>query len=210
MLDEVVSLFHGFAHTAGISCTFVNGLADHDTLSFRLFSDTIVVFTVDGSSKSLGDLIKFCQLLIGLSFSDGILLRGAMVRGPVFVDQEAIIGEPVVLAHEMEKQQEWVGCWVQNDCLDVFSDEQRTNVVGKHVLHYEVPLKSRDVTSHLVLNWAWPLLSSFSDDVPTSTAAWRAMFLKHAADCALPSDVEQKLTNTLQFLRHAMTALRVS
>jgi hypothetical protein len=76
-----------------------------------MFSDS-VLFWADGEDAShLDGLARTAQSFYAALFQDGLLLRGAIVRGELSIasEGEVIVGEGLIRAYELEQGQKWGG-----------------------------------------------------------------------------------------------------
>jgi len=164
----------------------------------------LIAYSHDASIKAFGDLTKFSQLLLGITFNKGLLLRGAITKGEVFVDGHILIGEPIVRAYHMQQEQEWVGCWMQDKCIDTLSPEHKAAAVDySQVFHYPIPLKTGAMQPRWALNWAWATSASLDDC--DFEAKIDAAFLNLCERGSLSWPVARKRDNTKAFLKHALT-----
>lgn len=90
-------------------------------LSFRLYSDSIIVWSKDGSYKSFRFLLGAITCLLSYGIQNGFPLRGAINYGGVvsykpednkttFFRNDSLYGLPIVEAVEIEKALNWSGC----------------------------------------------------------------------------------------------------
>jgi hypothetical protein len=83
-------------------------------IEFVLFSDAIVINTVEGREEPLIDIVVACSNLMFELGLAGIAVRGSIGYGP-FVKSRAssegvfVAGRPIVETHHYETQQDWVG-----------------------------------------------------------------------------------------------------
>jgi len=153
-LDEVVKTFAKFVIGASMTRSFVTHVYEPAEISFRLFSDTILVHSRDDSKEAFLNMVRFSQALVGMMFQDGILLRGAITKGPVFISDDVFIGTPIVRAYQMEQEQEWVGCWLEDSCIDSINSEYMAKLAND-IVEYHIPLKTGGVKTRLALNWTY-------------------------------------------------------
>jgi hypothetical protein len=168
-------------------------------LSYRVFSDTIITYTADTSFESLYALLRFCSGLLYSNFMGGLMLRGAITRGDIFIDDEIIIGKPIVQAYSMERQQEWIGCWIADECIENIEATVKEKLARKYLVQYAIPLKSGVANLKWALNWAAPF--RFSELLETEIAGiYESMFKIDE----ITWDVKRKFDNTSLFLSKAL------
>jgi hypothetical protein len=82
-------------------------------LEYVVFSDSIVLTTVDESEASFRDLVVACARSFNLLLKQEMALRGAIALGSVLVEKTPggtfVAGSAVVEAYTYEKSQDWVG-----------------------------------------------------------------------------------------------------
>ena len=134
-------------------------------------SDSIMLWTDNSKEGALYEIVTAVQMILGISMSVGIPLRGAIVKGNVeIMDQKeslSIVGKGLVHAYEMESRQQWSGCIIDNSIFEYLNSLNR--VVGNKqsnislekadwlVRKHPVPFKlgEREITKDLfTVNWA--------------------------------------------------------
>ena len=108
---EYVNCHDGLAGAAKI---------DISKLNFRLYSDSILIWTEDVKFNTFRNLLEAVSELLSYSMQNGMPLRGAMTYGDLlvskenengqFLSNEAIYGKALVEAYEEEGKMEWAGC----------------------------------------------------------------------------------------------------
>lgn len=124
---------------------------------YAVISDTIIVWSKpiedeEWSSLTLNMFFMAMYKLVNFSFVH-FPLRGAIAYGQVVVDStnNIYIGQPIIDAVRLEKEQDWIGVTCHESCykLERFNELSRTN----RILYYPVPFKSGEVRNRFVLNW---------------------------------------------------------
>jgi len=183
------------------------GIPDSDSgISYLLFSDTVVVHSRDTSPRSLYSILVFSSTLLGFAFARGVLLRGALTAGEVHVTPNTILGAPIVEAHRMEGQQEWVGCWVHEKCLAYVDAAHIANLETGFICRYRVPLKTGPAVDRVALNWGGSMCIAADDrlpppDQPEFGDRVRSLFYTLSDETRPSWEAERKFANTLNFLR---------
>jgi hypothetical protein len=134
-----------------------------------------------------------------MNLSYGIPLRGAITKGDVFIEKDVFVGKAIVDAYLMEQQQEWVGCWVADDCVSEPVAAAAATVLSNALVQYRIPLKSGRVRSRWAVNWA-SLLMLRNEDLEVGVRS--RFFLDDPTSQDAPWEVERKIRNTLAFLQH--------
>lgn len=124
-------------------------LQDHPHLGIAWFSDTILIYTLKDNEECLKALL---QAVAWLSFTtmftgNGTRIRSGIAYGEAFMDKKnsLYVGQPIVDAFNMEKQQAWAGGALTKEAINRLP----ANVRDGHfydwpVLPYDVPIKTRD------------------------------------------------------------------
>ncbi len=85
----------------------------HSIIDYQLISDTI--FVKAGKEKSdLKNLIQFARTLLEDGIIDSFPIRGAITFGDFFWGSPLVYGKAVIDAHNLEKQQNWLGIIIDN------------------------------------------------------------------------------------------------
>lgn len=135
-----------------------------------VFSDTLMFWTNTEDPEEFLVLLEVIRDLYTFSLNHASLpLRGAITFGeldlqdPLFVldnvtvNQSVLFGKAVVDAYILEKKQEWMGCIIDDSCINLFnksavSDEIRERL-NDFIIEYEVPYKGSITVKTNVLNW---------------------------------------------------------
>ena len=203
LLDRVVKAFASFIIGTSMARKFVTDVYEQAEISYRIFSDTILVYSEKDTKEALLNMVRFCQLMVSMMFADGILLRGAITKGDVFISEEngVFVGKPIVRAYLMEQDQEWVGCWIDDQCIEAINAEYLVRLMNDDIVEYEVPLKSGDVKRRLALNW------TYGFNIPINSKQFdtkiESKFRKYSGRKEFSSDVKRKIDHTKSFIRYA-------
>ena len=181
-------------------------------LNFNLFSDTVVLWTVDNSVRSFFDLLIGTANLFNSSMKYGLPLRGAISQGELMVNpyqlesefnnfENIVYGKALIKAYQLEQDQIWSGCIIDPEFSQ--SSEIAISQIFKSKLHrdlyifYNVPMKSSGCRNHLTLNWVgWSKESVISEDMISHS------FI--AFNKTMNSSVQIKLQNSLEYYRYSM------
>jgi hypothetical protein len=189
-VTRVAEAFVIFKKKIEVYASLAHVWGEESPIRYSLFSDTVFLYSIDDSPAAFEFMTLAAQMLLGNSLTYGLPMRGAITKGDVFVDNDVFIGQAIVDAYLMEQQQEWIGCWVADDCV---SDASCV------LTRYRIPLKSGPVTLRWAINWG-PLLMLRNEDLEAGVRARFLMADRTPQD--LPWDVERKIINTLAFLKH--------
>lgn len=191
------------------STTFIKdnleSLLKRKIVNIETFSDTFLIYTADHRDKSQEDIDEYfnamlgvCEALFHSANTKQIPIRGAITVGELIVDESLIIGKPIVEAYEMEKDQNWMGCWISDDAIKCVSKKRLDrHMHGNLILKYNIPFKKGNIKECYVFNWAG--VDGFSEN------NWDCGFLKVKSNHDWCS--EQKHRNTrdfIKFMRHFM------
>jgi hypothetical protein len=197
-LQEVVSIYEQFLNNiVWQSKTLVEIWGEE--IEYRLFSDAIVAFSKGTLCTDFTNMRRFCQTLIGFSFLRGLLLRGAITKGELWINGNIVLGSPVVRAYELEKAQEWVGCVIEDHCIKGLQSEEKGHIEGKEIILYEVPMKKGKVDKQWALNWTWPLVQ-MTTEAAILDCLNRLLGQNNDVDWC----VKRKQDNTLKFVKSAI------
>jgi hypothetical protein len=121
----------------------------------RCFSDTFLLYTIDTDEESFESLIIACFFLYLAAVVNRLPLRGAITVGSLLIADGMEIGQPIVEAHDNEQKQDWMGCWVADECFKHVSSTQRY-LDCKWIVKYEIPFKDGEkVGEQYALNWVY-------------------------------------------------------
>lgn len=174
-------------------------------------SDSIMIWTTNGKENTLIELVSAVKLLMSLSFSIGIPLRGSIVMGDIAVLEQkgylSIVGKGLVHAYELEGKQQWSGCEVDNGIFRYLKSFQ------KQIMGNEMPLRIEKLDSLLV-----------ETDIPTKDGNKKGKAVNWAHNANITEDLikesfgkynkrkneseqvkkstEEKIENTLKFFRN--------
>lgn len=136
------------------------GKGSPNRLEVRWFQDTLIIISAGDKNQQLSSLIQYCSTLLASTFSEGIFLRGAVTHGEVYITPTAALGKPIIDAYVMEQNQDWIGCWVDLECIKAASRETKHWLAESIIiLPYPVPFKNGALRSEFVLNWPLCLIS---------------------------------------------------
>jgi hypothetical protein len=156
-LDEVVKIYRNMKRDVKNTLVAQREVYNPEaTINIRIFSDTFIVYTSEISNISFFLLILACQSLFLSANKIELGMRGAVTVGEVFISPEDLLGKPIVYAHRNEKDQNWIGCWIDNECLKRISEDSKKGYLERKadIIEYEIPLKNKDSGHKLyALNW---------------------------------------------------------
>lgn len=129
----------------------INTLLQKNSVSFRIFSDTFLIYTSEVSDKSFLALLAALDFLFVAANENELPIRGATAVGELIVSNGIEIGIPIVEAYKNEKKQEWIGCWITRSCIDRVSDKE-SHLSAKSIVEYDIPLKDGEVRKEYAYN----------------------------------------------------------
>lgn len=196
-------------------------------LQFVLFSDSLVINTIDNQSDSFELLVRACSNLLYDLAQLGVSVRGAIshgefVRGPTTNQGVIVAGPPIVEAEFYQRQQDWVGIILAPSVIranpdvknqlalrgkagsDTFEAFLRRSMLGLHLQHWPQipfhrtsPLSNHEYDGFVIV----PLpreLNSWQDVEKALTAYTTA--LQRMKEYAPDPVSQQKYANTLLWL----------
>ncbi len=171
-------------------------------LEVRWFQDTLIIISAGDTNRQLASIIQYCSALLALTFAEGIFLRGAVTHGEAYITTTAALGKPIVDAYAMEQNQEWIGCWVDLECVKAAGKETKRWIRENNIIFpYPVPFKNGVLRSEFVINWPLCLISEsglkalrqgWDKLVPQELPSWEILRKIHNTDAFLQFLVAQK------------------
>lgn len=185
---------------------------NYETVKIVAISDSIILWTEDGSEKTLIKLIETVKFLLLHSIDIGIPLRGSIARENITAIQEngniSLVGLGLVKAYENEGIQNWSGCMIETQIIKSFENYHKTVLNNKTsfvqslnsiVAETDIPIKIKKEEKTIkgyVVNWA--------DNTELSEEDLRNSFSKFNKRLNESDDIktsnEKKILNTLKFL----------
>jgi hypothetical protein len=175
-------------------------------------SDSIVIWTENSKQGSIIDLLFAVKLLMTSSMRLGVPLRGAVTMGDFNIFENngsiSIVGRPLVQAAEIEKNQKWSGCIVDNMIFRYLRSfekvvmnknippalESMTNLV---VPYDNLPINNFDKKGYAI-NWTND--KDISED--TIRKSFSAFNKRTNQEKKVQDNTELKIQNTIEFFRH--------
>lgn len=173
-----------------------------DDISFYQFSDSVILYTKDGSSRSRDTIINALNYLLARSAIQGFPLRGGLVKEELYVNPPVLVGEGIIKAYSLEMKQEWSGVIVDEDCYPLLEDK-KVDLENKLIATASVPVKIRNGEKiifcnegHLVINWP-----EFVGNLVSNKDDFKECFIKETGMPIEEKD-KTKLENTLKFFEN--------
>lgn len=120
-------------------------------LGLALFSDTILIYTLEDTDTSVNNLISTLGWLMfaTIGFSD-VRLRCGVSFGEAEMDvpNAAYVGKALVEAYELQESQEWAGGALTPKAVERLPTEAKT-----YLIQYKVPRKTKQPMETLAINW---------------------------------------------------------
>ena len=171
-----------------------------DRVEYRVFSDTFLIYTTGSNDDCFLSMLAACDFLFMASVECSLPIRGSVTFGPLMSSAGVELGKSIVEAYEKEQKQDWIGCWIADECgryvnLDSY-------VANKSLIPYEIPLKNGQVATKLAFNWIM-------------SVTWKVMFASRKNDFTLQQikdairfiqgepqdwDIKRKFDNTNKFI----------
>ena len=178
------------------------GMGSPNHLEVRWFQDTLIIISTGDTNRQLTSIIQYCSALLALTFAEGIFLRGAVTHGEAYITPTAALGKPIVNAYAMEQNQEWIGCWIDLECVKAADAETKRWLGESNIIFpYPVPFKDGVLQSEFVLNWPLCLISEsglkalqqgWNKLSPEERPSWEVLRKIHNTDTFLQFLVAQK------------------
>jgi len=185
---------------------------DISNINLILISDGIVLFTNNSSIDSFISMVDAISTLLNNGIKEGLPFRGGISCGDFstllkistnqkfIFSKQLILGKALVEAYELELQQEWSGCIIQQNCIEQFSniaEKAKLNFIidNNKIIEYNVPLK-KEKAKYYVVNWVKNNHSINKENIDSA-------FSKHNKNINT-SSVECKIKNTIDFFEYIM------
>jgi len=183
-------------------------------ISFKSFSDTFVIYTFDTKTNTKDPFLLLmlgCASLFIAANRDNLRLRGAVTFGEIYTSKDVVIGKPIVEAFRLEKEQDWIGCCISEECCEkILPQIEKYSHDLNIIIEYEVPLKMGPVKKMYAFNWVKALCFYLSivnrgADLNVGQVSGAITFLNE--DCGEREDwkVRRKLNNTIKFRDDVLT-----
>lgn len=110
----------------------INKLINDDAIFFNdidsclksFFSDSIIVCSGDDTEQGCLNVIRYVVRAMQLMHIIGAPIRGGIAFGEMYIEESKniFIGHPLVMAAELEKEQEWIGVAIDKTVEEQFPD----------------------------------------------------------------------------------------
>jgi hypothetical protein len=195
-LDKIWEAYNYLKSTTSFMKDNIESIFKSKLVNIEMFSDTFLMCTANCYNQTKKDacfnaLLGVCDGLFQSAIINKMPIRGAITYGEVIVNDNVIIGKPIVEAYEMEQKQDWMGCWINDNAIKkVGSKLLDRHEKGKLIIKYKVPFKSGEIKECYVFNW---VQLPFEGDYDHG-----ALIVKPGHDWP----AERKHINTKKYIRH--------
>lgn len=188
-----------------------------------MVSDSIIVWSMDNSSKSFCDILYMCMKIVSSSILKYLPVRAAVSSGPITYDymengsnnQTFLYGGSIIKAYTLAESTNWIGCVIDDDTINNFIEKSVTDdfikihelLNRKILIPYKVPLKQDKFDLKYVVNWTlhpqWQTYYSQAD-IKFSP---RELIQKSFSELNKKTeniDVTYKKKNTIDFLKFVL------
>jgi hypothetical protein len=167
-LEDIVLTYERFHDSIPIQ--MANAFAGDSLLRARNYSDTILLYTTEVSDRSFRVLLMSLNHLFMMAAAQEVPIRGAITVGDFYASDDGEIGKPIIDAYRNEKKQEWLGCWIAEECISRLSREAIEELTTQYqIVRYHIPFKEGQVKELYALNWMWLFVTSIADSNPVVT-----------------------------------------
>ncbi|MCX5824672.1 MAG: hypothetical protein NTY86_14515 [Deltaproteobacteria bacterium] len=136
--------------------TFDN-IDKNSSVGLAWFSDTILLFTREDTDECLRELLQTVEWLLFATINTPTTrIRAGIAYGDAFIDQKnaMYVGEPIIDAYLLEKQQQWSGAALTKSASERVPELARKGGIPEWpILPYNVPLKNNKTFFTLAVNW---------------------------------------------------------
>ncbi len=179
----------------------------------RIFSDTILVFTLGDEADDLTGIVLLTAQLFAGALASCIPLRGGIAHGDFFVEDglQLYCGAPFVKAYELGEQSQWSGIILDEVVADRFSNQLgapfTTHGNIPTIVRWNVPLKSKQKIASWVVNWPLIYREGFKKRSPLSVQEYYEAFKPLLGPYeGLKPDDKAKHKNTVDFINAQLDA----
>ena len=177
-----------------------NGYTDSERIEMYFYADTIILYSKEQSDSAFAGLLKASSFvfLAAIAYEE-FPIRGATACGEFYVSNNLITGKPIIDAHRYEQQQEWIGCWITDECFKQLSkNAQEKYLEDKTIIKYFIPLKEGGVKSRYAYNWVSPTFYGMVD----KNFLTKKSFLQKRKFPNWPDEMKRR--NTVNFINHVL------
>lgn len=209
-LEEVAELYSKVKKYFEEMLNYANSLCNRDIVKFYNFSDTFLIHTKTKDDINFQTLLYACDALF-LGFNEAaqnnnIAIRGAISSGEIIAVEGIIIGQSIIEAFGREKQQEWIGCWISDQCLN--KDQLSEYINDKSIVEYVIPLKNGIVKNCYAFNWVKSIAHKYKVENKNFNFGSKEIMAEINFLKSEPPkwDVKRKHDNTKTFLKKVTTS----
>jgi len=153
-LEKVVLTYERFQDSVPVE--MANAFTGDNLLRARNYSDTILIYTTEINDRSFKILLLSLNHLFLMAAAQGVPIRGAVTVGDFYASDDGEIGKPIIDAYKNEKKQDWIGCWIAEECINRLSSEVIEELTAQHqIVRYPIPFKEGQVKELYAFNWLW-------------------------------------------------------
>lgn len=172
-----------------------------------MFSDTIVLFTLDDSDLSLRSLIVAVGALFHRALVKCVPVRAAIAHGLFFINpaKSMYAGPALIEAYRHGEAAQWLGIVACPSVVGRAEALGMTSNSRKLIVPWDIPAKAGPVSGHAV-NWPAAVQSDMRVPAPLTVEQFYEAFCPTFGEYSLqPSDVQVKYENTVEFLNTMLT-----
>ena len=170
-----------------------------------IFSDSILMFTLDDEPDDLISLLIVASKLFQELLVFKVPLRGGIAHGEFFVNEAAhtFCGVPLVRAYELGEKSKWIGLIIDDEVADHYFDSLHEGVrESDSLIEWDVPLKDGGKRKLWVFNW--PPDMKYRREPPITEyqlySVFKEMFVTEFD--MLPSEIQDIYRNTAEFINY--------
>jgi hypothetical protein len=172
-----------------------------------MFSDTIVLFTIDDSDLSLRSLIVAVGALFHRALVKCVPVRAAIAYGTFFINQPKSMyaGPALIEAYRHGESAQWLGIVA---CSSVVARAEALGMTSNSknlIVPWSIPVKSGTMEGYVV-NWPATVQGDMTVSAPLTARQFYGAFRSTFGEFdALPPDVKMKYQHTVDFLNTMLT-----
>lgn len=166
------------------------------------FSDTLILYSRDSSTKNLLNLIPTASYIIASLLNKGFPSRCIITSGQFYVgkhnsNQDIFLGKALINAYELEKNVNWCGGVIDSSIVEC--EEIKEMKRNNEIVSYNPPLKKSGIVEYKCLNWPKYYKANFHGTAQTIRDKMVEKIKTDIEPC-----VKEKIRNTEEFFTSIM------
>jgi hypothetical protein len=124
----------------------MNYALQKEILKVHSYADTFLIYTNEISETGFKAIMHACRGMFEASICFALPIRGAVTCGEFYASDDMITGKPLIEIFGMEKEQDWIGCWITDTCFKKIGNQQKLKYLKDEIIvRYAIPFKAGKV-----------------------------------------------------------------